>query len=260
MPEKNMNTILRYPEKVKNTSDPYVIFSSHKAHYNAANKDINMNADNHIALYMPQSVTVSDSMRYENFSTGVVGALMESGFDTDNYSTEDIKALAHEYGPALAAGAAGIAFDSLLGAGAGAAISSKVNSEIQKSTQSVLNPREFALFRSPSMRQFAYNFTFIPESETESDTAMAIVKSFRQTMYPTVASVMTYKFPHVYTIQYVNADIIKIPEVALASASVVYNPNSMSYFKQNNRPVEIQLSLTFQELKPITSQLVADGY
>lgn len=225
-----------------------------------------MNSDNHIALYMPQSITVSDSMRYENFSTGIVGALMEGGFNSDNYSTEDIKALAHQYGTALATGgAAAIASkigmgSALLGGAVVADIASNVNSEIQKSTQAVINPREFSLFRSPSMRQFAYNFTFIPESEKESNTAMDIVKTFRKTMYPSTASVMTYNFPHVYTIQYVNADIIKIPEVALASASVVYNPNSMSYFKQNNRPVEIQLTLTFQELKPITSQLVEAGY
>ena len=225
-----------------------------------------MNSDNHIALYMPQSVTVSDSMTYENFDTGIVGALMEGGFNSDNYSAEDIKALAHKYGTALATGgAAGIAsklgpFSALLGGAVVADVASKVNSEIQKKTQAVINPRMFSMFRSPAMRQFGYNFTFIPESETESDTAMDIIKVFRKTMYPTATQVMSYNFPHVYSIQYVNADIIKIPEVALASANVVYNPNSMSYFKQNNRPVEIQLTLTFQELKPITSQLVEAGY
>ena len=266
MPSPKLQKILRYPSRVKNTSDPYVIFSSHKAHYNTSVRKIDMASDDHIALYMPSSIAVSDTMRYENAATGMIGALVEN-HAFDSYSKEDLIAWATKDHAAMAT-AAGTVAGKVLGNTVGGAIVGALSSglvgdiinESQKNTQVTINPREFALFKAPGMRQFAYNFTFIPEDRKESDDVMDIIKSFREAMYPTDASTMTYKFPHVYTIQYVNSDIIKIPEVALASANVVYNPNSMSYFIEKGRPVEIQLSLTFQELKPITSKLVSEGY
>jgi len=268
--------ILRYPEKVKTTSDPYVIFTSHRAHYDNSNRKINMASEDHIALYMPAAIAVSDSMGYENAATGIAGALYEAGSQgggraiVDQAKMADAKALIQKYGAEAAAGIAAVTAN-IAGAGMIATIVSSGTllnvaksglNEWQKTSQSSINPREFSLFKAPTIRQFGYNFTFIPESANESRDVVAIIKSFRRTMYPEMSGLIAYKFPHVYSIEYIGGnDMIKIPEVALTGANIVYNPNSKSYFKgENNSPTEIQLSLTFQELKPITSDLVEAGY
>jgi hypothetical protein len=80
-------------------------------------------------------------------------------------------------------------------------------------------------------------------------------------MYPTAAGQYSFNFPDAFQIEIKNMDgLPKLPEVFLESASVTYNPNSMSYFKQGNRPVEINLSLEFKELQPITRENVDEGY
>jgi hypothetical protein len=52
----------------------------------------------------------------------------------------------------------------------------------------------------------------------------------------------------------------KLPEVFLESCNVSFNPNSMSYFKQGNRPVEIVMALAFKELQPITRENINEGF
>jgi len=54
--------------------------------------------------------------------------------------------------------------------------------------------------------------------------------------------------------------MIRIPEVALTSVNVAYNPNSISYFRYDNMPVEITMELSFQELRPIDRSMVEQGF
>ena len=102
----------------------------------------------------------------------------------------------------------------------------------------------------------------IPCSARESDEVIAIIKYFRTRMYPTLAANdLMYNFPEVFTIGFHDIDgIPKIAESALANASTNYNPNSMSYFKRGNRPVEITMTLSFQELMPLSAKNIKDGF
>ena len=52
-----------------------------------------------------------------------------------------------------------------------------------------------------------------------------------------------------------------VPEMFLESASTTWNPNSMSYLRDvNNRPVELNLSLEFKELMPLTRESIKAGF
>jgi len=56
------------------------------------------------------------------------------------------------------------------------------------------------------------------------------------------------------------ADMIQLPPVVVESVNVTYNPNTTSFFKENNSPVEIKLSVGLKEMAPIYNDDIKAGY
>jgi len=257
---------LRYPEDLGGQT-PYVQFMTRRAQYNATAEGVSLNpTGNSVTLYIPTNISVSDSLRYESVATGVVGAVMEKG--VENLTGDDLGAIAFQNAEAIA-GVAGGALGSKVGnftalaTGVGVAgVVGNIKSEVSKTRQRVMNPREFMLFRAPTIRQFGYNFTFIPKSYGEAASIPSIIRFFRQAAYPSLHSGgIDYVFPDAFTVKYGNtSSMIKIPEVVCVAVNVTYNPNSVSFYRLDNMPVEITMQLSFQELKPIDQSLVAQGY
>ena len=81
-------------------------------------------------------------------------------------------------------------------------------------------------------------------------------------MDPTLdAKALMYNFPEVFNVSFHNVQgIPKIAEAALTNASTTFNPNSMSYFKRSQTPVEIGLTLSFQELMPLSQKNIEDDF
>jgi hypothetical protein len=279
-PFARSQNLLRYPIFIEDDEQPFVLFHIHKATYENAGSNgesVKKHLMKSIAMYIPQNFAVADSMNYETAQTGIVGAAYERFGNDDNITLQDVQdfattnsdALIQQYGAGAATGAGayagsklgGFASTVLGGAGVGAAASGILN-ERQKTTQTTVNPREFALFRSPNLRNFSLNFIMIPTSLQESEQCAEIVKTFRTAMYPEVTGDggMSYTFPYAFTLEFVNADILKLPEAVLESATVTYNPNAISFFKQNKRPVEINLTLNFKEIMPLSRRAIEAGY
>lgn len=263
-----------------------------------ATADIVMTEEGSVSLYMPMGVSINDNMVYDTVSTGILGTAIANGVsmfnetdlnaimdnpgdipeilsDVVSRAGDDFTGIATSVGGAVTgATAAGIggAFSSssgirkMIGAAlGGAAIGIGANTAFQeanKSLQASLNPREFMLFKSPGLRQFSLAFRFIPDSETEAATVEEIVKWFRKGMYPEVSEFgFAYKFPNAFQIQFRNTrGVPRLPEMFLESATTTYNPNSMSYYEVNNRPVEVTLSLQFKELQPLNKDMIDEGF
>jgi len=266
---------LQFPSDL-NGLDPYMVFIPHRAKYNNSGAGVlSQLGEQSVALYVPPGVTISDSMQYESKSEGLVGAAIDrfqQGTLTD-ISKEDIAAIATERAQDLAAAAGGIG-GSLLGGTGGGAIGlvagggavDSLKAIGQRSRGRVLNPREFMLFKSPDMRTFNFQFRMIPKVRGESRTITEIVKFFRSASYPALSEGgIDYVFPDAFTIRFGNLpSYIKIPEVVCTGVEVSYNPTSPSYFEsetfEDNEPVETTLSLSFQELKPISKGLIDQGF
>lgn len=258
---------LRYPSDVGAANSPAIQFITRRATYTSGGSNVNLSASgDSVTLYIPTNVSVSDSLRYESVSTGVVGAVMEKGIE--NLTGDDLSAIAFQNAEALG-GVAGAALGStvnsiaaLAGAGSIASVVGNIKSIASQSRQRVMNPREFMLFRAPTIRQFAYNFTFIPKSVVEAQSIPSIIRFFRQAAYPSLHSGgIDYVFPDAFIIKYLGTNsMIKIPEVVCIAVNVTYNPNSISFYRLDNMPVEISMQLSFQELKPIDQSMVAQGY
>jgi len=273
MEQKNKPLIERYPQKAEAADSPFILFTRHRATYNAASTStgkVSLETKQHVSLYMPMGININDNMVFETAATGLIGAGYEqlmNGVDPDNFSAADVTALMNQFGDELAMGVGGAIGSKLgiagafLGGSAAGGIVKSVLQENQKRNQISMNPREFMLFKSPGMRGFSLSFRFIPDSESESNTVNRIIKWFRTGMYPEQDGATAFKFPDAFQLEFVNVNgIPKIPEVFLESATTTYNPNSMSYFRINNNPVEINFNLEFKELAPITNAQIEEGY
>jgi len=258
-----------------NGVDPYIAFIPHQAQYNNRGASVlNQIGEKSVALYVPPGVTISDSIQYDTKQEGLLGTAIDrfqQGTLTD-ISKEDIASLATERAQDLAT-AAGGALGSIFGGGgaliggvAGGSAVDNAQAIAQRSRGRVLNPREFMLFKSPDMRSFSFQFRMIPKRPSESSTITEIIKFFRTASYPALTEGgIDYAFPQAFTVRFGNLpSYIKMPEVVCTGVEVSYNPTSPSYFEsedlQQNEPVETTLSLSFQELKPITRGLVEQGY
>jgi hypothetical protein len=270
--------IARYPSNIETTDDPFVLFTKHKASYNERGNSsrVELTPMGHVSLYMPMGFAINDQAVFETAATGILGAGANALLNGVNPVTSGTQAdvaaigmsLSNQIGSAVGGGVGSLVpgrVGGLVGAITGAVglgnVAQATAQEFNKQAQLSVNPREFMLYKSPGMRNFSFRFRFIPDSEAESRSAEQIVAWFRRGMYPTIAGRYSFNFPDAFEIQVKNMEgLPKLPEVFLESASVTYNPNSMSYFKQGNRPVEINLSLEFKELQPITRESINEGF
>lgn len=264
----------RFPSNVAEGNKPHVVFTTHRARYNSQANGINtVTTGNSVAMYLPAGHNISDILRYDTAATGITGNAFERVATGTGLSGEDLLEAAQKVAVEKAAelATAGIAsiggaLGGTTGAGASALVSGgivgNIAAEAQKLRQERLNPREFIMFSAPNIRQFGFNFTLIPSSEEEARSVPQIIKFFRKASYPELHTQgLIYTFPLAFNVRIVNSQgIIKMPEVVCIGTNITYNPNSISYFRNGNLPVEINLQLSFQELQPITSQLVDAGY
>jgi hypothetical protein len=137
-----------------------------------------------------------------------------------------------------------------------------VANEYMLSTGKVQNPNEYINYQKTPLRTFAFNFKMLPASLKESESSIDIIKMFRRAAHSKRRDAMTVLVPdHIVISFHGQQGMIQIPPVVITTCNVSYNPNSVSMFKRGNRPVEIDLSLTMQEIFPIHQNDVEElGY
>lgn len=150
-----------------------------------------------------------------------------------------------------------------------------------------VNPNLRSIFKGVNLREYAFQFKFLPKSEKEAKEVEKIIKHFRVHAYPDIIEVGNfaagYKYPNLFRISvYVDLEQTfeesdeegnkntftltgrtrvgnKMKDCYLRSVSTNYNPSSMA-FHPDGRPVEIDLSLSFVEEVTINRQDVEEGY
>jgi hypothetical protein len=244
---------LRYPENLDGSTSPWILFSTQKPQYDRRSASAKTSASgDSVGLYFPTGYTVSDSLDYDTGDLGIIGGTIDKFTGGAGGTTiDDVRRLVGEtVGTGVGTGAR--ALSALTGTG----------DIYKRASQRVANPQEFMLFKSPSMREFSFSFTFLPQSETEADTIPQIIRFFRRAAYPVELNSLEYRFPDTFAVSFQQSpdDVIRMPEVACTGVNITYNPNSMSYFTNGNQPVETTLELSFTELRPISRGLVEQGF
>ena len=214
-----------------------------------------------ICLYMPTDIQINDQMVY-NEDSRKMGAFVETFFDNKDELfnattlTSQTALTAGGYLGGMVPGVNGI-FSALAGAG----LAQVVGNEIQRGSGKIANPNEILMYQSTAMRTFSFAWTILPDSLNESKQAAGLIKMFRKSAHARKDNLMIITVPdHVIVSFHGAKDMIQLPPCVIESVNVTYNPNSSSFFKENNAPVEIGLSIALKEMAPIYAGDIEDGY
>lgn len=209
-----------------------------------------------IALYMPQKIQQLSLMEYEQQDLSFVQNAIN---DWQGLAARSLITKAPQVIDSLAG---------ILG------LNTNIDTAILAGARIAPNPRKQLLFREPISRKFEFSFNFSPKNEEESERVYQIIKRFKKHSYPTLnktyAQGAFYNFPAEFEIEYQTVNesgevvendwINRIGRCALREINVDYSAaGSFSTFK-NGAPTNMLLSLTFEEMSLLDSDLVEQGY
>jgi len=239
-------TILTFPEtlrsKVSEEGFPHVSFSM-------ARGSVGEFTDIH--LFVPIGMSSNDAMNYGSSELGAVGAIAQDKRLGGRAGTGGAK----EKGGADYIAALTKKFKSGGGISGGLATAFELKSGL------VVNPYTATTFEGVNVRSFEFAFKLVPTSKEESLTAHKIENAFRKYMYPKERGTGTLEYPPTFRIRFmsggkVNKYMPRIIDTYLTGMAANYNATGNAFHENDGvlgaAPVEIDLSMTFQEVRSIT--------
>lgn len=143
---------------------------------------------------------------------------------------------------------------------------SSVAAKMEAASKQTLNPFREVLFKSVGFRRFRFDYKFFPKSQQETDQVQKIIQTFRYHMHPELSNGgLFYIHPSEFNIQYYykgkeNTYFNKISTCALVDMHVEYGGQEQFASFADGAPVEITMSLQFQELETLTKERIQKGY
>ena len=129
---------------------------------------------------------------------------------------------------------------------------------VGRSTGQVLNKNLELLFKGPKLRQFSFNFTFTPRSDTEAIVVKNIIRFFKRSMSPSVSSERIFlNTPDIFEIKYIHNSggdhpfLNRFKPCALTNFSANYTPGNSYMTYKDGSMTQYQVTMTFSELEPI---------
>jgi len=125
--------------------------------------------------------------------------------------------------------------------------------------------QSFMAYSGPGYRSHSFEFSLKPESKNDSTEIENIVKFFKENSAPMQGNVSglarLYKVPNVFNITFEpNAGLHKIKPSALETIEVKYGGEKYNIFKDDQMPVQVDISLNFKELEILNKADVVGGF
>ena len=137
---------------------------------------------------------------------------------------------------------------------------------LELSSRTKTNPFREVLFESVNYRTFQFNYRFLPKTPQETRQVKRIISTFKQHMHPELSETkFFYIYPSEFDIKYYYKDkennyLHKFARCALTDLVVDYGGDQFVTFP-DGAPIEIGMSLKFQELEQMTSEgIQTNGY
>ena len=217
-----------------------------------------------IYLYAPASIQFSDGLQYDNQDLGLFAGALFAGSEAALEQSGDgggtIEQLKNA-GSGVAQVAGGVATAAV----GEIAKSSGVGQQIRLRTGVARNPRTEMLFKTPALRQISLTWKLMPTNQQESDHIHEMIKTMRAHAYPaTEGSEAVFSFPDIFQVDFVTntggeAQMIKFAKAYCTSITTTYGPSGPAFFK-GGKPVEIDLTMSFQETEIQTRESIMEGF
>ena len=229
-----------------------------------------------VALYLPAAVSDNTSAGYDGMETGILGLVAAGGGAfMDAMRNQDYVAAASS----LVGGVQAVAQQALKTVGA-EAVSLATAGTVDAEAVSALGAKAFGqaenpyiemMFKQMSLRDFAYDFTFSPRNQQETEEVQAIIKLFRFHMAPELKGnnhryltlPSTFDIHYMYQYDRENAAennfYSKISTCVLSGVSVNYTPTGVKSFA-DGAPTQITMNLAFKETQLLTKEKINQGF
>jgi hypothetical protein len=129
---------------------------------------------------------------------------------------------------------------------------------VGRSTGQVLNKNLELLFKGPKLRQFSFNFTFTPRSDSEALTIKKMIRFFKKSMAPEISPERLFLYtPDIFQLQYIHNSggghpyLNRFKPCALTDFSANYTPGNSYMTYKDGSMTQYQIAMTFSELEPI---------
>ena len=228
-------------------------------------------------LPIPGNLVANYAADYENAEMGLLGglasgqikmndiekagqsakaAISQIGSDVAK-SLGNLKATEGQKEVGLAAGIvggatlAGASVGGLLGAGAGALGLASVGKGLGKRAGLAANPHMAVLFKGITFKEHSFNYKFIPRDQKESEDIQELCREFRFHMLPAYElGGFAYTYPDEFQIifsEHLSPYLFSIGNCVLKSFNVTFNGSGVPSFSKSGAPMEIDISMGFQE-------------
>jgi len=230
------------------------------------------NENKTVHLYMPSGMQITDAVQFDNRDIGARGALALQGLQSGEMSA--VGAAARAMNPlgeinalkgALANDTSGRITRSAAAMAAQKFGSPTANAVVKSGLQVAVNPNTRAVFQGVPVREFNFAFKMIPTSAQENREIGKIVQFFRQELYPEqimAGSVsIGYEFPNQFLIHGRYNGKQAGPQFLpcyLRAVNTTFNAQNASFYRDGQFS-EIDLSLTFTEVRALTKADIANG-
>lgn len=263
---------LYYPSNLMDTKSNFLRIEANKYQYGGGGPILGA-----VSLYHPSGVSFADGAGFSTFDMGPLGREFlqgvtgaESGSDLMLRATAITKNAIDKgaEGPGSAELRTMLAIKIAKDSGAAQLAPGTENlQQVYGASRGVaVNPNTATAFQNMNIRAYTFNFKMIAESPDESDTIRQIQTFFREHMYPERGPgdyLLTY--PATFTVKFYTADGSENPyypkmyELNLTNFQTNYNGSSHLHF-DGGAPVEVDISLSFQETKVLTKADFGEGY
>lgn len=213
-----------------------------------------------ICLPIPENLTISHNVRYEERDTGALGELAQAGSAAVQRAA-DLAAGNESAGMLEMLGAATDGLGSDLAKSAGSFAYTKLMETepelgglASQLTGTIPNPHPTIFFKGLDLRQFEWSWHFVPRSQAEAAQLSAVLKLMKFFILPANGGTFL-EYPHL-----VHPRVFpegqswgKFKKAGVKAFNINFTGEGTSAFFVNGDPVSVRCSMTFQEIEAFFS-------
>lgn len=222
----------------------------------------NAKVEKTIALYLPPDISVnygtsweSLTMTIEQYEDSLTG-LVSGGIDLFTGSAKEKMS---------AAQSALLTLGGLISHGIDIIPGMTANDQYQKITGTTVNPHMAQMFQGVNFRTFRFKFQLIARSKEESTEIQKIIKWLKLAQHPGRLNENSryWTYPNNFDIYLATPEntMFNIARCVLTDMAIEYGTGGIqSFFNETGAPVDISVTLSFQELELLTKERIEQGY